>query len=478
MKKLLAVILMLVIFLTTFASCTKGGDIVDTSITNQVADQQVPPTQENGGQNENDANKKEDVNNEDADSEEDENEDEGNDECDHEGGEDATCITESICSICDEFYGGFDDGNHEGDEEWISTESSHKLVYSCCELVVEEESAHSFVDGICSVCNYECANHDSDGHSCKNCHAFIEHSYGSNNKCSVCGLVRNGKKVTFGSYPQSKVTDSSIASALNNKAGKPTTNATVWNVYDYAGFSKMWYSDVEYNGAKYRGVYMTAYRPNNFDSTFTQQTNGYSVNTVYWFKYDAIEWTILEENGGKALIFCNMIIDSQEFDSENDNSYAESTIRAWLNETFYDTAFNELQKGVIVETLVDNDGISTGYNPPRFPSEDTNDKIFLLSRADVKNTSYGFTNSGETTDSARQKKATDYAKIQGASTSTKDGAPNSWWWWTRTAAPKPNTTVANDIGNCAHRISANGTITTGNADTTTGGVVPAMWIYI
>ena len=32
MKKLLAVILMLVIFLTTFASCTKGGDIVDTSI--------------------------------------------------------------------------------------------------------------------------------------------------------------------------------------------------------------------------------------------------------------------------------------------------------------------------------------------------------------------------------------------------------------------------------------------------------------
>lgn len=59
-----------------------------------------------------------------------------------------------------------------------------------------------------------------------------------------------------------------------------------------------------------------------------------------------------------------MILDSQEYYITHNrvrnigrktvypNNYAESTVRKWLNETFYNTAFSELQKQIILTTTV------------------------------------------------------------------------------------------------------------------------------
>ena len=184
----------------------------------------------------------------------------------------------------------------------------------------------------------------------------------------------------------------------------------------------MWYIDVKDGEDKYRGVYYTAYRPlycGNGPSTegTYQDDSGYFTDTVYWFKYEPISWTILNESNGTALILCDMIIDSQQYDYDNEsgyNNYSESTIRKWLNETFYNTAFDDLQKEIILTTTVDNSGLSTGNANNQFACEDTKDKVFLLSNEEV--TTYL---------TSTAKNATDYSKSQGA------WLYGSYRWWLR-----------------------------------------------
>ena len=249
-------------------------------------------------------------------------------------------------------------------------------------------------------------------------------------KCSVCGVESilyeriDDDTILFGEYPQTEVTDSTLVSTLDTLAGtKPTSsNAYNWTSYGYyvsgSVSNYMWYIDVENGGERYRGVYFTSYRPYDCDDSSStgstyQDDNGYTTGNIYWFKYEPISWTILNENNGTALILCDMIIDSQQFDYENGsyyNDYAESTIRKWLNETFYETAFDELQKEIILTTNVDNSVASTGYSSNPYACEDTEDKVFLLSYKEL--TTY------LKTTASRMKKTTDYAQAQGAYIST------------------------------------------------------------
>lgn len=184
----------------------------------------------------------------------------------------------------------------------------------------------------------------------------------------------------------------------------------------------MYYQDIDYdnNGTyDYRGVYFTQYRP--YNSTISskegnsyQDNNGYSTNTIYWFSYDLIEWDILSESNGKALIIANLILDSQDYYPSSStssfshnggtgyaNNYELSNIRKWLKDNFYNTAFNDLQKSLIETTLVDNSLASTGQSSNDYVCNNTNDKIFLLSYKEATSTT------------TRLAIGTDYAKCQG-----------------------------------------------------------------
>lgn len=269
--------------------------------------------------------------------------------------------------------------------------------------------------------------------------AKLAHTY-ENGFCSVCGAkqpyVRDGDTIYFGSYPQTKVTDSALVSTLNSLAGtKPTSsNAQKWTGYGYYISGNitnfMWYIDVEEGEERYRGVYFTSYRPyfttssSGIGNTY-QDDNGYYTSTVYWFRYEPISWSVLNENNGTALILCDMIIDSQQFDYDGSyyNNYAESTIRAWLNDDFYNTAFDGLQKEIILTTTVDNSVASTGYSSNPYACENTEDKVFLLSYKEL--TAY------LTTNAERMKKTTDYARSQGAYTSTSSSYLGNGYWWLR-----------------------------------------------
>ncbi len=344
------------------------------------------------------------------------------------------------CSGCDKFF-----SDAAGETE-IADKSSVVISTVDC----------SFVDGYCKWCN------------------------------SKQLYVRDGQKITFGSYPQSEVTDDALKAALNVKAGTlPTSaNAQNWTSYGYyingSASNYMWYIDVVDGADKYRGVYFISYRPFDEQKTSSsgnshQDDHNYSTGVVYWFKFEPITWTILSENtaDGTALILCDMIIDSQAYDSGTiyNSNYESSTIRRWLNRNFYNTAFDDLSKQIIKTTVVDNSVGSTGSSTNSNACPNTEDKVFLLSYSDVKNSDYGFSSIFTDTDTVRQKNPTDYAFVQGASSTTNQNVDGTCGWWLRSPHNNGNKNV--------RFVAADGSLERNTSVYYTSyGVVPAIQIIL
>ena len=305
--------------------------------------------------------------------------------------------------------------------------------------------------------------------------------------------TRAGNYIYFGSYPQTKVEDTSLVSELNSLAGTlPTSdNFYNWTSYGYyisgAVQNFMWYVDETFKNEQYRGVYFTSYRPgtcidSSSEDKSKQDDNGYNLNTVCWFKYDPIKWRILAEENGKAFLMCDMAIDAQQYDYDGSysNNYKESTIRKWLNETFYNIAFNALQKSLIQTTLVDNSARSTNpYNTELnggindYACGNTFDKVFLLSEYEVTNPTYGFDSEPFShTDTTRRLKCSEYAKSQGCSQFNQGSAyDGNCWWWLRSPYSNDSKNALNVyISGCAFYYR--------NVNTTGYGVVPALWIAL
>ena len=345
---------------------------------------------------------------------------------------------------------------------------------------------------------YTCGDTVTRHRECSNCdytdvedHYVVPHVWKEQltaekqKECSICGYKeavydeRDGK-IYFGEYPQTRETDNGITASLAQMSGdRPVKgNRGKWTDYGYYIRGEvdeyMWYIDLDYNGARYRGVYFTSYRP--YDTTGSssssstgityQDDNGYVTNTLYWFKWEPIEWRVLERTDGELFLMSNVILDSQQYYRTDSgtrtidgktvypNNYKESDIRAWLNGTFYDQAFDSLEQGIIKTTLVDN-----SYGD-KYACENTNDKVFLLRYKEATNTSYGFSSN-----STRQLKPTDYAKSQGVWVSTTGNG----YWWLRS----PYSSRADD----ALRVDNNGYADYGSyVDYTRCGVVPALRI--
>lgn len=246
-----------------------------------------------------------------------------------------------------------------------------------------------------------------------------------------------GEVITFGSYPQSKVTDSTIIASLD-AIGK------TWISYSYysgTGNSEdgnmkpsdyMKYADVTYNGNKYRAVTFSALRPyktgyTSSDDSF-QDDNGYLAGNVYYFKYEPLTWKVLDPDEG--FVMSTKAVDSQAFQSfvcsrlestccieyynGSDCSFyasdwATSSVREWLNGDFFNTAFTAAEKAQIGTTYNENKSIA----PPQYDSENTYDKVFLMSYEEVLNSDFGFSDDAFKWDTARQMEPTDYALCQG-----------------------------------------------------------------
>ena len=277
-------------------------------------------------------------------------------------------------------------------------------------------------------------------------------------------LPNVGDTVGLGLYPQSDVT-AELGESLSSVYAQvlpSADNANGWTSYGYYanednGVDFAWYIDVDTDndGVKdYRGVYFDAYRPiyTNVAATENnsyQSRNGYDTGTVYWFKYEPIKWTVLTVDGGKATLFAQFAIDCRDIyflrtdrqDGIHANNYAESAVRAWLNGSFLNTAFNELERSYLGTVAVDNSARSA--NPDenatyyfdganQFACENTNDKVFLLSAREATMAENRFNTAAGTKDIARQKMPTDYAKCQGIDVPVVSNSTNyNACWWLR-----------------------------------------------
>lgn len=292
--------------------------------------------------------------------------------------------------------------------------------------------------------------------------------------------------IQFGSYPQNLCEDEEILSQLKQIEKD-------WKYYDYYGGNGKpgsmkkghynLYADISYGGKKYRAFYIEEFRPSYTTSYWPvmgdvldyQQyaaavvqggaAQGITSKKVYYFEYEPIWWKVLDPSTG--FVVSTDILDAQPFnnnlywvDKDGDgsesydteyeyfgdksgtsyaNNWANSSIREWLNDDFYYTAFSNSERNEIKKTKVDNTNIVenlheqgiyfTYYQSEKELAEAyacgyTEDKVFLLSADEIITEKYGFENyqSSHQSDTRTASELSDYARAQGIAIDNMSGA--------------------------------------------------------
>ncbi len=161
---------------------------------------------------------------------------------------------------------------------------------------------------------------------------------------------------------------------------------------------------------------------------------------------DPIQWQVLAKTDDRMLVISRYGLETRPYhNTDQDITWADSDLRAWLNGTFYDTAFTAAQQAQILEVVNRN------------PDYNTRDKIFLLSLDEVEEYL--------PKEDKRKCEATYHAK-QNISWDLKTA-----YWWTRS-----NGTAADE----AVVISHIGEVRMSDFPVDRGNVVvrPAFWMKI
>jgi len=96
---------------------------------------------------------------------------------------------------------------------------------------------------------------------------------------------------------------------------------------------------------------------------------------------EPIEWVVLKREENRALVISKNVLDSKEYDKDSNTvepitSWEECSLRKWLNDEFYNTAFSAAEKEKIALTSLKS--YYYKYREEDCFCAETNDKIFLL----------------------------------------------------------------------------------------------------
>jgi len=180
----------------------------------------------------------------------------------------------------------------------------------------------------------------------------------------------------------------------------------------------------------------------------------------YWFKVSPILWRVLSVCDGVAVLMSEDVLAAGSIVGGCDtpvrsvrrlpkrhylitgayNMYDVSGMRFWLNREFVLAAFSPEEREWILTTKVDNSPASTNERSNRNACPDTEDKVYLLSAAEVKDEQLWETDLDDRSNIAT-KYPTDYARAMGASSFSAEGF-SRWisgranskgyaWWWLR-----------------------------------------------
>nr|MCR4714558.1 formylglycine-generating enzyme family protein [Treponemataceae bacterium] len=232
----------------------------------------------------------------------------------------------------------------------------------------------------------------------------------------------NATYILFGDYPQTVIASGvTVDEDISKQMGAFTY---------YFGSDGAWYVKLA------EKAYETGY-------TYSDGTAVARGGTSYkYFKVEPIKWRVLTTNyngtGNKLLVAENLLINHRY--AASSNNYANSEIRSYINNEFYNAAFTSAMQNRIATTIVVNDAASsnTDENPNQWnngannyaSNTPTSDKIFLLSETEATTTAYGF-GAYDAVDTARVRNPTDFALASGAYTNQFNNENDGGWWWLR-----------------------------------------------
>ena len=127
-----------------------------------------------------------------------------------------------------------------------------------------------------------------------------------------------------------------------------------------------------------------SYKDKIYENYDTVKFGKYYQSAINGFK-TPIDWIVLAKEDGKVLLLSKYILDCKPFNDTFKKvcHWNNSTIRKWLNNSFYDEAFNDKEKRIIIESELENKkDIDAFYDSKATDSENTIDKVFLLSDAE------------------------------------------------------------------------------------------------
>ena len=109
------------------------------------------------------------------------------------------------------------------------------------------------------------------------------------------------------------------------------------------------------------------------------------------YQGEEIEWRVLDKKGDEVLLLSEYGLDAQSFDTSDESRvlWKDSTIRKWLNDDFYNSAFSvDEKKNIILSSSEgfdeNNESIYVRSEKPYWHLErETEDKIFLLSYTEM-----------------------------------------------------------------------------------------------
>ena len=120
---------------------------------------------------------------------------------------------------------------------------------------------------------------------------------------------------------------------------------------------------------------------------------------------ESIEWMVMDVKDGKSLLLSKYALDSQPYNNGNNKTWANTTLRKWLNEDFFKKAFSAREQ----------ESIATTTTYPILKNK-VEDKVFLFDYLGV--------NKYFETSDARICKPTAYAAANSVAT---DGETCTWW---------------------------------------------------
>lgn len=190
---------------------------------------------------------------------------------------------------------------------------------------------------------------------------------------------------------------------------------------------------------------------------------------------EAIEWIVLSKGEKQMMVISKYVLDCLPYHTtaDVDITWEDCSLRKWLNESFYASAFTKTEKSLINTVKIKNND-NTDYEIPG--GNDTKDKIFLLSIDEGYKMSPEILMTG----------ATPYAKAQGVyqhfeTEETAFGVPACLWWLRSPGYGTNDAAVVDEYGvNTCGDIVTNGDSITiaGDIVYVNMGVRPVMYINI